>query len=115
MVQKYISICFACIAVFALIYGPARTHALTCTTALTYLLPCQPFLVKNGHLTDSCCRGINDLRKAAPASFNRHLCLCIKQAATSAKVDPVRVERVMQLCNIDLPLPINRNVQDCNL
>ncbi|KAL3627445.1 hypothetical protein CASFOL_028808 [Castilleja foliolosa] len=114
MVQKQISIFFACISIFALIFVPARTYAMTCRSALTYLLPCQPYLVKNEPLTDSCCRGINDLKQAVTAYFYRPLCLCVKQAANSAKVDPIKVERLKQFCNIHLPLPVNRNVSDCN-
>ncbi|KAI3456488.1 hypothetical protein Pfo_013151 [Paulownia fortunei] len=111
MVQ-HISTCLAGIVVLALISGPV--DAFSCTEALTELLPCQAFLMGNGRITISCCQGVQALRQVAAAQTDqRAICRCLKQAALSANVNPMKVKALTQFCKIYVPVPIDPNF-NCN-
>jgi hypothetical protein len=89
---------------------------ITCKDAVTALLPCQSFLVGSGPTTPTaaCCVGAqNVLKQAATSEVRKALCECFKKAGKEMGVKPERAKQIPDLCKIDVPVPIDPNV-DCS-
>ena len=91
------------------------SNDITCQAAITDLMPCQPFLVGSGPATPSftCCEGAqNILNQATTTATRRALCECFKNAAKAFGINPDRSKKLPQLCKINVPVPLDPNV-DC--
>jgi hypothetical protein len=97
-----------------LVFNASPSDAtITCNEAITYLFPCQPFLVGFGPGTPSstCCMGAEDVFEQANTTKTRRvLCECFKQAATEIGVLPERAQLLPQFCKIHVSVPIDANV-----
>ncbi|CAA2958451.1 non-specific lipid-transfer AP10-like [Olea europaea subsp. europaea] len=90
-------------------------NAISCTQALTDLLPCQAFLIGMGDVTVPCCQGVQALIQIVSSQADRKsVCVCLKQAAFSANVNQERVKELPQLCKIDVPKPFQPD-GECNM
>ncbi|KAK4438243.1 hypothetical protein Salat_0158500 [Sesamum alatum] len=65
---------------------PASAKAISCTQALEFLMPCQSFLLGVGEISSTCC------------------------VALSVKVNQDNAKQLPQLCKIDVPIPVQLNV-----
>ncbi|KAL0315117.1 UNVERIFIED_CONTAM: Non-specific lipid-transfer protein 11 [Sesamum calycinum] len=84
---------------------------LSCTQALEFLMPCQSYLLGLGGINPSCCVGAQSLAAAAVSPTDRKsVCQCLKQVATLARVDEDYAKQLPQLCNIDVPIPLQLNI-----
>ncbi|KAK6124495.1 hypothetical protein DH2020_041748 [Rehmannia glutinosa] len=89
--------------------GPAK--ATSCTAALEYLMPCQPYLMGIGEITPTCCQGVQALANATVTSADRKsVCECLKQAALSVNINQDKANQLPKLCNVDVPVPVQPNV-----
>ncbi|CAI9783956.1 unnamed protein product [Fraxinus pennsylvanica] len=87
----------------------APANAISCTQALTDMLPCQAFLMGIGDVTVPCCQGVQALIQSVSSQADRKsVCECLKQAAFSANVNQERAKELPQLCKIDVPKPFQR-------
>lgn len=92
------------------------SNDISCQDAVTALLPCQSFLVGSGPATPTaaCCLGAqNVLKQATTIVVRKTLCECFKKAGTEMGVKPERAKQIPNLCKIDVPVPIDPNV-DCS-
>ncbi|KAK4439374.1 Non-specific lipid-transfer protein 2A [Sesamum alatum] len=113
MASGYNSRCLVGLAVLALISfsPPAPAEAISCTQALEFLMPCQSYLLGLAGIGSSCCLGAQSLARAAVSPTDRKsVCQCLKQVAMTAKVDEDKAKQLPQLCNIDVPVPVQFNV-----
>ncbi|KAL2475709.1 AAI domain-containing protein [Abeliophyllum distichum] len=109
------STCLVGLVVLALIsISPAvPANAISCTEALTDLLPCQTFLLGFSDITVPCCEGANALLQSYTNSTKtdrKSVCECVKQAALSFNINEDRAIQLTKLCNITAPLPIRLDV-----
>ncbi|KAI3456490.1 hypothetical protein Pfo_013153 [Paulownia fortunei] len=109
----YRSSCLAGLLVLALIScsppGPAK--AMSCTQALEYLMPCQPFLMGIGEITSPCCLGAQALAQATASPADRKsVCQCLKQVAVTVNVNQDKAKQLPQLCKIDFPVPVQPDI-----
>ncbi|WJX37875.1 hypothetical protein P8452_25596 [Trifolium repens] len=89
---------------------------ITCSEAISSLLPCVPFLEGSLPATPSsdCCAGVtNIVNKANTTPIRRSTCQCLKNASTKFGVNVGRAKQLPQLCHVSLPFVIDPNV-DCN-
>ncbi|KAL8032895.1 hypothetical protein ABFX02_13G127000 [Erythranthe guttata] len=99
--------------VFAMSFNFGES-AFSCDEAVKKLIPCQPFLAgaANG-VTVQCCdgaRSLDQLGKSNPEEV-KAICQCLKNAAAAATgVNADRAKQLPGLCNINLPVPIDPNV-----
>ncbi|KAJ7967757.1 Non-specific lipid-transfer protein [Quillaja saponaria] len=87
--------------------------AITCKEAIRSLAPCVPFLEGSGpeQPTVSCSTGAQDLfKKATTPETRRALCDCLKNAAAQLLIKQERAKLLPQLCKINLPVPIDPNI-----
>ncbi|MCD7453708.1 hypothetical protein HAX54_021899 [Datura stramonium] len=87
-----------------------------CPKTIVKLLPCKGFLRGNGDISGHCCNGVKGLMKIV-ATFDNDLklqsfCECLKKEALAIGVIEERAKQIPQLCNINLSIPIDPNV-DC--
>ncbi|KAK4398917.1 Non-specific lipid-transfer protein 2A [Sesamum angolense] len=109
----YSSKCLVVLAVLALIsFSPlVPAEAISCTQALEFLMPCQSYLLGLGGINPSCCVGAQSLAAAAVSPTDRKsVCQCLKQVATLATVDEDYAKQLPQLCNVDVPIPLQLNI-----
>ncbi|KAJ8758920.1 hypothetical protein K2173_002699 [Erythroxylum novogranatense] len=90
--------------------------AITCSEAVTTLLPCLPYLVGSPDVqpTAACCiavKSVND--QASTREVRRDLCKCFQSAAKSFPVDPDKAKAIPDLCHVQVPVPIDPTI-DCN-
>ncbi|GMN36433.1 hypothetical protein TIFTF001_006016 [Ficus carica] len=88
---------------------------ISCQDAVPMLLPCQMFLKGSPPPTPSinCCLGVQKVfQQANTTEIRRNLCECFKKAAIEFGVDPARARQLPELCKIDIPFPIDPNI-DC--
>ncbi|KAG8385772.1 hypothetical protein BUALT_Bualt03G0080000 [Buddleja alternifolia] len=102
------------VLVLALILYSAPAQAISCTQALQYLMPCQPFLLGISDISSPCCLGAQALAQATTSQADRKsVCQCLKQVASSVNVNQDKAKQLPQLCKIDVPVAIQPNV-DCD-
>ncbi|KAK4438245.1 hypothetical protein Salat_0158700 [Sesamum alatum] len=90
---------------------PAPAEAISCTQALEFLISCQSFLLGVGEISTNCCVGAQSLAQATVSSADQKIvCHCLKQAALSVKVNQDNAKQLPQLCKIDVPVPVQLNV-----
>ncbi|KAK4438247.1 hypothetical protein Salat_0158900 [Sesamum alatum] len=101
------------VVVLALIsFSPlAPVEAISCTQALEFLMPCQSFLLGMGEISSTCCVGAQSLARATISSTDQKtVCQCLKQVALSVKVNQDNAKQLPRLCKIDVPVPVQLNV-----
>ncbi|XP_057764882.1 non-specific lipid-transfer protein 1-like [Salvia miltiorrhiza] len=100
-----------------LIVASAASHAnaVSCPQALAMLLPCKDYLVgQSPTLTAPCCQAASQLNGMVHSKPElRDLCSYLKQAAASLHVIADRAKSLPQNCHIQVPVPIDPNV-DCS-
>ncbi|KAG8385773.1 hypothetical protein BUALT_Bualt03G0080100 [Buddleja alternifolia] len=105
-----------CRTLLIMALATSRVSAISCTEAVTKLMPCQPFLLGTASsVTVPCCQGavsLSQLIGSKPGEL-KSTCECLKQAAASMGVNVDRAKQLPQLCNITVTVPIDPNV-DCN-
>ncbi|XP_059440681.1 non-specific lipid-transfer protein A-like [Corylus avellana] len=92
------------------------SNDISCMSALISLLPCQSFLVGSGPAspTAACCLGAqNVLNQATTPESRKVLCECFKKAGKDMGVKPEKAKQIPDLCKIDVPVPIDPDV-DCS-
>ncbi|KAL0363197.1 UNVERIFIED_CONTAM: Non-specific lipid-transfer protein 2A [Sesamum calycinum] len=105
--------CWAAVVFLALISfcPPVPAEAISCTQALQFLMPCQSFLFGVGEISSSCCVGAQSLARATVSSTDRKtVCQCLKQVALSVRINLDNAKQLPQLCKIDVPIPVQLNV-----
>ncbi|CAN1352764.1 Non-specific lipid-transfer protein 4 (Fragment) [Linum perenne] len=88
----------------------------TCPSALLQLLPCLTYLTKQQTPSPSpqCCANVKQLNDQANTTpIRQQLCTCIKSAALAYHVDPPVAKALPGLCQVNVPVPIDPNV-DCS-
>ncbi|KAB1221799.1 Non-specific lipid-transfer protein AP10 [Morella rubra] len=91
------------------------SQGIACNDALKDLGPCQSFLVASGPATtpptSDCCQGAASVMKQATTTDTRKsLCVCFKDAGKNMKVNADRAKSLPKLCNLNVPVPIDPNV-----
>lgn len=109
-----------CLLAFGLVIlvvagSASRVHAMSCSQAVTTLMPCLPFAVgSDPKPTAPCCLGVKTVNDQATTKEDRRaLCECFKKAAPALGVKPEKVKQLPDLCGIKVPVPIDPNI-DCN-
>ncbi|KAL3820778.1 hypothetical protein ACJIZ3_006683 [Penstemon smallii] len=112
----YNSSCLVSLVVLALIISCnlAPTTAISCTEAIEYLIPCQPYLFGWSGITASCCQGAQSLAIASLSDHRKSVCQCLKQVALSLNVNLDNAKQLPALCKISLPFEIRPHI-DCNI
>lgn len=90
-----------------------QASGISCVDAITRLMPCLPFLLStSSSVTVPCCEGAASLSQLVGSDRVelKSMCECLKQTATSMRVNVDRAEQLPQLCNITVPVPIDPNV-----
>ncbi|CAA0835887.1 Non-specific lipid-transfer protein 4 [Striga hermonthica] len=90
--------------------------AISCSDAITKLMPCQPFLLDVGSsVSVPCCEGAQSLSQLVGSKPEelKAACKCLKQAAAAMGVDVARAKQIPDLCSVAVPVPIDPNV-DCD-
>ncbi|KAJ8774355.1 hypothetical protein K2173_011604 [Erythroxylum novogranatense] len=89
--------------------------AVTCDEAITSLLPCLPYLIgTNNDPAPTCCIAVKSLNdQASTTPIRRDLCYCFQNAAKSFHVNPEKAKSLPDLCHVQVPVPIDPNV-DCS-
>lgn len=92
-----------------------RVHAMSCQEAIVKLAPCQPFLIwGEAKPTEPCCLSVKTVNDQAKTKEDRKaLCECFKQAGPVMGVKPEKAKQLPDLCGIQVPVPIDPNV-DCS-
>ncbi|CAN1352762.1 Non-specific lipid-transfer protein 4 [Linum perenne] len=87
----------------------------TCSNALLQLLPCLTYLSKQTPSpSPQCCANVKQLNDQANTTpIRQQLCTCIKSAALAYHVDPPVAKALPGLCQVNVPVPIDPNV-DCS-
>ncbi|XP_059440656.1 non-specific lipid-transfer protein-like [Corylus avellana] len=92
------------------------SNDISCKDAITTLIPCQPFLVGSDPAspTAACCLGAqNVVKQATTPEARKALCECFKKSGKDMGVKPEKVKQIPDLCKIDVPVPIDPDV-DCS-
>ncbi|KAM7502591.1 hypothetical protein LguiB_001495 [Lonicera macranthoides] len=96
--------------ILALTGRPANA-VISCTEAITRLLPCEPYLVGFSDISVPCCEAAASLNQQASTKDDRKaLCQCFKETGPGLGVKEDRAKQLPQLCNINVPVPIDLNV-----
>ncbi|CAN1152118.1 Non-specific lipid-transfer protein 4 [Linum perenne] len=79
------------------------------------LLPCLTYLTKQTPSpSPQCCSNAKHLNdQANTALIRQQLCTCIKSASLAYHVDPSVANDLPNLCHVNVPVPIDANV-DCS-
>ncbi|KAK4360058.1 hypothetical protein RND71_022287 [Anisodus tanguticus] len=88
-----------------------------CPNTIVKLLPCKGFLMGKGDISGHCCNGVKGLMKMVTSENDlklQNMCECLKKEALAIGVIQERAKQIPQLCNINLSLPIDPNV-DCKM
>ncbi|KAK4439373.1 hypothetical protein Salat_0272200 [Sesamum alatum] len=93
----------------------SHANAVSCPQALALLNPCLAYLTgQASNVTVPCCQGANALKDMVKTKPDlRSMCECLKQAAAAAHVITDRAKALPGLCHIQVPVPIDPNV-DCS-
>ncbi|XP_059309530.1 non-specific lipid-transfer protein 1-like [Lycium ferocissimum] len=86
-----------------------------CPNTIVKLLPCRGFLMGKGDISVPCCNGVKGLMKMATSDDDlklQNMCECLKKEALAIGVIQERAKQIPELCNINLSIPIDPNV-DC--
>ncbi|CAN0900221.1 Non-specific lipid-transfer protein [Linum grandiflorum] len=102
-----------------LIIMGSTTHVIaqqpiTCSSALLQLLPCLTYITKQTPSpSPQCCSNVKLLNDEANTTpIRQQICTCIKSAAIAYHVDPIVAKGLPDLCQVNVPVPIDPNV-DC--
>ncbi|XP_010054612.2 non-specific lipid-transfer protein AP10 [Eucalyptus grandis] len=94
---------------------PQPIDDVSCSDALKTMMPCQPYL--NGSEpkpAGPCCLAVEKVKELANSTQGpQDLCECFKKAAPDLGVDPERAKALHGLCHVQLPVPIDPNI-DCS-
>ncbi|KAK4398918.1 hypothetical protein Sango_1367300 [Sesamum angolense] len=108
--------CLVCVMAL-LVSALAESHAneVSCPRAVALLTPCLAYLTgKASNVTVPCCRGANTLKDMVKTKPDiKSTCECLKKAAAAAHVITDRAKALPGLCHIQIPVPIDPNV-DCS-
>ncbi|KAG2396076.1 Non-specific lipid-transfer protein [Vigna angularis] len=94
----------------------SEVHAITCNEAITFLLPCEPFMLGLGPRIPSlsCCTSIAIIFKQTKTpELRRSTCSCLKNAAFQAGIKHERATLLSRLCRTRFSFPIDPLV-DCS-
>ncbi|KAL0442964.1 UNVERIFIED_CONTAM: hypothetical protein Slati_2019100 [Sesamum latifolium] len=109
----YCSVCLMALLVSAL----AESHAneVSCHRAVGLLTPCLAYLTGQAtNVTVPCCQGASTLKDMVKTKPDiKSMCECLKRAAAAAHVITERAKALPGLCHIQIPVPIDPNV-DCS-
>ncbi|XP_055816276.1 non-specific lipid-transfer protein 1-like [Solanum dulcamara] len=86
-----------------------------CPNTIVKLLPCKGFLMGKSDIGGHCCNGVKGLMKMVTFDNDlklQSICECLKKEALAIGVIEERAKQIPQLCNINLSIPIDPNV-DC--
>ncbi|CAN0892615.1 Non-specific lipid-transfer protein 5 [Linum grandiflorum] len=88
---------------------------ITCPSTLLQLLPCLTYLTKQTPSpSPQCCSNVKTLNDEANTTpIRQQICTCIKSAAVAYHVDPTVAKGLPDLCHVNVPVPIDPNV-DCS-
>ncbi|KAM7525264.1 hypothetical protein LguiA_015166 [Lonicera macranthoides] len=104
------SILVLAMIIFTIIGRPANA-VLSCTEAITRLLPCETYLTGFSDITVPCCEAAASLNQQATTKDDRKaLCQCFEKAGPGLGVKDDRAKQLPQLCNINVPVPIDLSV-----
>ncbi|GAY35304.1 AAI domain-containing protein [Citrus sinensis] len=103
------------LVILVLAVSASRVHAMSCSEAVTTLMPCVPFVVgSDPRPTASCCLGVKTVNDQATTKEDRRaLCECLKKAGPALGAKPEKAKQLPGLCGIKVPVPIDPNI-DCN-
>ncbi|RHN66720.1 putative plant lipid transfer protein/Par allergen [Medicago truncatula] len=95
----------------------SQINDITCSEAISSLLPCLPFLEGSLPATPStdCCAGATNLfHKVDTTKIQRkNICHCLKNTSTKFGVNSKRSKQLPQLCHINLSFSVDTKI-DCN-
>ncbi|XP_058757486.1 non-specific lipid-transfer protein A-like [Vicia villosa] len=114
--QKTVAVILVLCMVMTTTLHASEIDDVSCSEAVSSLLPCLPFLEGSLPATPSadCCTGATNLfNKANTTPIKRSVCQCLKDASTKFAVKPDRAAQFPQLCHINVPFPISASV-DCS-
>ncbi|CAN0892619.1 Non-specific lipid-transfer protein Cw18 [Linum grandiflorum] len=110
----------ASLLMLGLIIGGSTTHVIaqqpiTCSSTLLQLLPCLTYITKQTPSpSPQCCSNVKLLNDEANTTpIRQQICTCIKSAAIAYHVDPIAAKGLPDLCHVNVPVPIDPNV-DCS-
>ncbi|CAI8596478.1 unnamed protein product [Vicia faba] len=112
--QKTIGVMVLCMIMTTL--HASEIDDVTCSEAISSMLPCLPFLEGSLPPTPSadCCTGATNLfNKANTTPVKRSVCQCLKDASTKFAYKSDRAAHLPQLCHIQLSFPISAST-DCS-
>nr|KYP62934.1 Non-specific lipid-transfer protein AP10 [Cajanus cajan] len=115
MGEKKMATLYMCMMSFGLLTSMVsgfQREEITCNEALTYLLPCEPFMLNLGPLEPSsqCCGGLVAIfLKTKKLGVRRSMCQCIKKSTLEAGIKHERAQLLPQFCKIHFAFPITPN------
>lgn len=96
--------------ILALIGRPTNGE-ISCTEAITRLLACEAYLTGFSDITVPCCEAAASLNHDATTTDDRKaLCKCFEKSGPGLGVKEDRAKQLPQLCNINIPVPIDLSV-----
>jgi len=86
--------------------------AISCSTAISDLLPCLSFVTGDAaNPTAACCKGVKSLNAAATSTADRQaVCRCIKSVAGSSNYDSSKAANIPSLCGVNVGFPIGTSI-----
>ncbi|XP_011091598.1 non-specific lipid-transfer protein 2-like [Sesamum indicum] len=98
----------AAVLVLVVAVAPRTEAAISCSTVVSYLNQCLPYVSNKGPL-GSCCSGVKGLYGAAQTTEDRQsVCNCLESLAGSyTDVDMNKVAGLPGQCDVDIPYKIS--------
>jgi len=94
----------------------SEVHGITCNEAITYLLPCEPFLLGLGPKAPPpiCCTNIKTIfSETKTVKVRRSICNCLKEAVIKAGIKHERASHLPQFCSTQFSFLIDPHF-DCD-
>ncbi|KAM5585010.1 non-specific lipid-transfer protein 1 [Rosa sericea] len=116
MENKMASLLAFALAMTIVLNAPPTNGDISCQEALCDLIPCQPYLESSGPPTPTvrCCIGVRNVNaNATTTEIRRGLCECFKKAAASMPIDPQKLMKLPEFCQVSVPVTLDPKV-DCS-
>ncbi|KAM4080111.1 hypothetical protein ACJW30_09G166100 [Castanea mollissima] len=114
-IMSCLVLAFGLMIILVLNASASGADGITCEEALTQLITCQPYSLGFGtRPIPTCCKGAENVsQQANTTTIRRSLCKCLENAANAFHLIPERLKQLPQLCEINVPVPLDPTV-DCN-
>ncbi|KEH33556.1 putative plant lipid transfer protein/Par allergen [Medicago truncatula] len=108
-VPLFVSVMVLCMVMTTL--HASQIDDISCSEAISSLLPCLPFLEGSLPATPSsdCCTGATNLfNKANTIPARKSVCQCLQNASPKLWIHSERAKQLPKLCHINLFFPIDK-------